>query len=345
MNKNKSILWLLIVAALLISSCGPADATVSPKPTSPEPEPTRETAQTSGSSPDQISLHLTFSAHEGRVLDLAFSSGSEYLASSGRDLAIKLWDPATGKALGSFPMKSVDMSDIDISQQENLLASGEAVWDLETGQEVLTLMRGSVLPAFVAFSPDGGTLALAPLEEETRLWDLAAGEPAYYFPEMEEPRTKRMEYSPDGLTLAEGVIDGSIRIWGVESGELIRTLHYSGEHDIHDIGFSPDGKYLASVGQYNRVVVWDISTGEAIQAFRTRDNMNGVSFSGDGRILAASAGAEKAVLLWDLETGGSLGTLPLQDQSMAMTFSPDGKWLAAGTFGGEIFIWEISPAE
>jgi WD40 repeat protein len=30
---------------------------------------------------------------------------------------------------------------------------------------------------------------------------------------------------------------------------------------------------------------------------------------------------------------------------MAMTFSPDGKWLAAGTFGGEIFIWEISPAE
>ena len=151
-----------------------------------------------------------------------------------------------------------------------------------------------------------------------------------------------MEFSRDGTILAEGVIDGSIRIWDVQSGELVQTLQYSGETDIHDIGISPDGRYLAQVGRLPLVIVWDLGTGQAIQRFRTRDNMNGVAFSVDNRILAASAGAEKAVLLWDLETGDSLGSLPLSDQSMALGFSPDGRWLAAGTFDGQIYLWEIS---
>ena len=69
--------------------------------------------------------------------------------------------------------------------------------------------------------------------------------------------------------------------------------------------------------------------------------MLGVSFSADGRILAASGGAEKAVLLWDLESGDSLGSLPLSEQSMALAISADGRWLAAGTFDGMIHIWGI----
>jgi WD40 repeat protein len=340
MEKFKHWLLTMMTAPLILSGCGPDPAGLDPAPSQEEVPETVTATQTPA---ELFTLAQTFSAHNGRVLDLAFSNGGEYLASSGQDLEIKIWDPGTGQALQTFPMISVDMADIDISRQGDLLASGEAIWDLETGLEVLILNRGSVLPAFVAFSPDGGTLALAPLDQETSLWDLEIGEPAFAFPRMEETRTKRMEFSPDGTLLAEAVIDGSIRIWNVERGELIRTLQYQGETDIHDIGFSPDGKYLANAGRLPRVVVWDIASGEAIQAFRTRDNMNGVAFSADSRILASSAGAENAVLLWDLESSDSLGSLPLADQSMALDFSPDGRWLAAGTFSGEIFIWALSP--
>jgi WD40 repeat protein len=342
MNKHLHLLIFMIFIALYLGSCHSPNDTMLPEPTREVQVPTQEIVETNQDSIDQFNLHMTFSAHQGRILDLAFSSGGEYLATSGQDLAIKLWDPSTGQTLHSFPMGIVDMADIDISRDGNLLASGEAVWDLENKEEVLILERGLVIPAFVAFSPDGGTLAMAPMDRETRLWDLTIKEPVYHFPVLEEKRTKRMEFSPDGSLLAEGVIDGSIRIWHVEEGDLVLTLQYSGETDIHDIGFSPDGKYLANVGRLPWVIVWDLSNGEVVQRFKTLDNMNGVAFSADGRILAASAGAEKAVLLWDMESGESLGSLPLTNQSMAMGFSPDGRWLAAGTFDGDIFLWSIS---
>ena len=227
---------IMMAAALILSGCGMKPETIQPDPSLGNHNSAPEASPISAANTEQVTLLQTFSAHDGRVLDLAFSNGGEYLASSGQDLEIKIWDPGTGQALHSFPMRSVDMADIDISSQEDLLASGEAIWDLETRQEVLILERGSVHPAFVAFSPDGGILALARLDRETRLWDLTAGQPVDSFPKLEETRTKRMEFSPDGTLLTEGVIDGSVRIWDIESKELIRTLQYSGETDIQDPG-------------------------------------------------------------------------------------------------------------
>jgi WD40 repeat protein len=334
--------WFVIFVALFLGSCTPETTPTLPEPTSDNQVLIQKTNETGEDTPERFNLHLTFNAHQGRVLDLAFSSGGDILATSGQDLDINLWDTTTGQLLHSFPMNIVDMADIDISQQGNLLASGEAVWDLENKEEILTLERGSVIPAFVAFSPDGRILALAPLDHETRLWDLNTLQQVFSFPVLDEVRTKRMEFSPDGKYLAEGVIDGSIRIWDAEEGKLIITLQYSGETDIHDISFSPDGKYLANVGRLPWVIVWDLTSGEVVQRFRTLDNMNGVAFSADGRILAASAGAEKAVLLWDMVSGEFLDSLPLPNQSMALGFSPDGRWLAAGTFDGEVYLWSIS---
>jgi WD40 repeat protein len=49
------------------------------------------------------------------VLDVAFTAQGEFLASSGRDRNIKLWDVKSGQEVHSFRMSSVDMGDIDIS--------------------------------------------------------------------------------------------------------------------------------------------------------------------------------------------------------------------------------------
>lgn len=294
------------------------------------------------STTENVVLLHTFSGHSGRVLDVEFSAQGEFLVSSGQDMNIRLWGVRSGQEVHSFRMDSVDMADIDISIERNLLASGEAIWDLGSMQEIHTLERGSPFPGFVAFSPDGSVLALGLFEQQITLWEVTSGQPVYTFDRQEEDRTKRMDFSPDDMLLAIGVIDGTVRLMNVASGEIVRILEYSGETDIHDLAFSPDGKYLASGGRVPAVILWDVTSGEVVRTFRLTDNAIGMDFSPDGTILATAGGVEYDVRLWDVESGNLLDSLPHNDQLSSLAFSPDGRLLAVGCFDGNIYLWEIS---
>jgi WD40 repeat protein len=282
----------------------------------------------------------TLSGHGGLVLDVAFSARGEMVTSSSQDRRIRLWDVTSGQEVQAFRMRSVDMADIDISVDRNLLASGEAIWDLDSMQETLVLERGTRFPGFVAFSPDGSVLALGLLDQRIRLWDVTSGEPVYAFDAQEENRTKRIDFSPDGALLAAGVIDGSIMLWEVESGQLVRTLRYAGETDIHYLEFSPAGNLLASGGRVHAVVLWDVASGQVVRTFGLQDNLISLAFSPDGMILA-SAGGTDTVLLWDVESGNLLHSLTQNAQVMTVAISPDGRLLAVGCSDNQIYLWGI----
>jgi WD40 repeat protein len=60
---------------------------------------------------------MNIKAHEDRIYSLAFSPDGLYLASSGRDCDIKLWDLGSGKLLHYFEETAVDAYDIgDVSR-------------------------------------------------------------------------------------------------------------------------------------------------------------------------------------------------------------------------------------
>lgn len=182
---------IMIIALALLGGCSPAPIPVSTEPVTmpsaitpesisntitplPIPNTTTPLPATNSATPAPSVKHsdtpenpLLFhilSGHSKRVLDVAFSAGGEFLASSSQDLKIKLWDVENGQEVHSFQMRSVDMADIEIFIEGNLLASGEAIWDLESMQEMHVLERGSPYPASVAFSPDGAVLALGLFE-------------------------------------------------------------------------------------------------------------------------------------------------------------------------------------
>ena len=56
---------------------------------------------------------MSIKAHEDRIYSLAFSNNGFYLASSGRDCNIKLWDLETGKLLHYFEETVIDAYEID----------------------------------------------------------------------------------------------------------------------------------------------------------------------------------------------------------------------------------------
>jgi WD40 repeat protein len=339
---------IVIVIQLAFIACAPevlpVEVPTQDFPLTDTPAPIRSgSGVISLSTAKDVILLQTFSGHTNRVLDVEFSAGGKYIASSSQDMTIKLWDVGSGKVVHSFQMRSVDMSDIDISLDSNLLASGEAIWDLDSLQEIHVLERGLPFPVSVAFSPDGSLLAVGIFDQQIKLWDPISGQPISTFEKREENRTKRMDFSPDGTLLAAGVIDGSIRLFDIASGKITSIFKYGGETDIHNLAFSPDGKYLASGGRFPAVVLWDIADGRVVRTFRLTDNAISMDFSPDGTILASAGGKEYEVLLWDVESGALLHSLPHNDQLTSIAISPDGRLLAVGCFDNKVYLWGLPP--
>ncbi len=186
---------------------------------------------------DQVGLLHTLAGHGDRVIALAFSADSAYVASSGHDGTIKLWDTRSGQELHTF-QKSVNEvvgNHIAFSPQGSLLAAAEAIWDVESKQVMHTLDRGKCGP--VAFSPDGSLLAATFFGQPIKLWDVASGQVVRTFEAQADNAAFNLEFSPDGAWLAAGGLSGTVRLWDVESGQIAGTLEYGDESGVHQVTF------------------------------------------------------------------------------------------------------------
>ncbi|WP_026734121.1 eIF2A-related protein [Fischerella sp. PCC 9605] len=217
--------------------------------------------------------------HAGMVTGVTFSPDGCILASSSYDRTVKLWDVATGQLLHTFP-EHITISTA-FSPDGKKLAVGSfddtvRIWDLETKQCCQTFKGHDSWVWWVAFSPDGLTLATGSSADRTvRLWDIRTGECLHILRGHQE-WIWAIAFSPDGSTLVSCSSDGTIKLWDVATGDCIATL--TGHNTwVMSVDFSSDGKMLVS-GDGNAVIkLWDVQTKECIKNLRAErlyENMN-----------------------------------------------------------------------
>jgi WD40 repeat protein len=288
----------------------------------------------------------------GKVQAVAFSRNGT-LVSAGTNGPIQVWDDWTGELRGTLPGHPDLVRSLVFSSDNTTLASATKddvkVWHIYKKELIHTFNHTDWGNSWqkIAISPDGKTLAIVGLDRIT-LFDIQSGENKAVF----EQRVRFVAYSPDGKTLACGGKDlpNQIFLLDAQTGALKGKIEQEGDDNtsFRVIAFSPDGKTLVSadrrVGNEKELKVWDIATGTLKRTlpatFKYYDDMDSISFSPDGKHVAAAS--EVYIYVWDVETGEVKKTIKDTHSVEDVAFSPDGKTLASGNSYQFVKLWDVS---
>jgi WD40 repeat protein len=181
-----------------------------------------------------------------------------------------------------------------------ILASGVCggaidLWDLESGEQRLSLPITLGWLSCCAFSPDGRFFAAAGaltdrLENRGYAWIWDLTHPSYppVVIAQDHSRISQICFHPGSHSLAVCGIDPDVMIYAVTSGE--RRLNLRG-HTAHvvDIRYSADGQFILTASWDGSARVWDAETGAELLHYRVPgNNWFGMAFfTPDGRVIAA----------------------------------------------------------
>jgi WD40 repeat protein len=157
---------------------------------------------------------------------VAFSPDSKTLLTACADLSARLWDVATGNAVGA-PLRhegAVTLAVFSPDGKRILTASTDhtaRLWDTATGRLLTAPLRHANEVVAIAFSPQGDTVLTGSWDRTAQLWDVATGKPlGPPLRHLDRIAKGAVAFSPDGKNVVTGSIDKAARLWRVDEPRL-----------------------------------------------------------------------------------------------------------------------------
>ncbi|MFH1842912.1 MAG: AAA family ATPase [bacterium] len=181
------------------------------------------------------------------------------------------------------------------------------IWELESGQEVLTLAGHDGMINGVASFEHSARIISCASDECLKVWDLKSGSEIRSL-EGHTAAVNAVALFAGGTRAVSAASDRTLKLWNLETSRVIRTLDGHTD-DVNAVAVFTDGRRVLSAAADRTLRVWDLDTSSTSRILVGHTgSVNSVAMSRDGT-WAVSGGADGSLLLWDLETGTAVRAL------------------------------------
>ncbi len=233
------------------------------------------------------------------VIDVDYSKDGTLIATAGEDGRACMWDSQTGEKVECFVMDGA-VQDVDFSRDGSWLITGSLdgaarIWDLSIrAQYRVFTMPGPVYE--VSLHPDGNLLLVSSAANEAVVWDITKNEPALTL--VHPAPVLLVNFIAEQGWVSTVAADNSIRIWDMETGLLVEK--FLNDSDILSAEIGPNSETIAIASEDNTAHILNFFTKEEVARIVHTDQINDVTFNGDGTMLA-TASSDGRILVSVLE--------------------------------------------
>ena len=261
---------------------------------------------------DLRELRVLGTHEQGWLSSLAWSpSGNRFAASvAGPNGALIIWELSSGEEL--LHINSVEVLGLSWNPESRLVACGCAdgvvrVWDIDQKKLIQQLTADESVIGSVAWNQSGSQLACSSYDQVVKVWNAGT----WTQREFQSRRSGRdrsgdgqfsLAFAPNDQLIVHGGSQGLIRIWDVASGQHVNSFK-GNSTDIWSVAWHPDGTRLATGGEDRTVRIWDTATWQEVLMLEEENAVSALSWSPNGRKLAAACGPQYRIRIWDATVG------------------------------------------
>lgn len=204
----------------------------------------------------------TLVQQDEKISSLVFSPDGKYLAEAIGDRVLFWQENIKGFVLireidgHSAPVESLAFS----PDGRRLLTTSDdttaKVWDVDTGNWLLTLTGHTDAVAKGLFSLDNTRIVTAGYDRSIRLWDSSTGALIKTLVAPTAP-VRSLAFSPNGQLLASDGMDDRVMIWDFKTTSVLHIITEN-QNSYFPIAFSPDNKIFVSTNPDDTLRLWGV---------------------------------------------------------------------------------------
>jgi len=290
-------------------------------------------------------------SHRGVVARAIATSPTAPLLAVGSHRQVLLYDLEGMELIGALPFPEGEIFTMDFSVNGELLVVGGgregdsgicAVYHIRSAERTGAYGEAYDTVLAAAISPDHRMIAVGGPNRRVRVYSAETGAELYNL----DPHTDwilSVKFTPDGEVLATADRGGNLFLWQAANGRAVEQLR-GHEGAIHALDYTPDSLFLASAGADGTVQLWDTWQYTRVRTWKAHDGpVLELAVSKNNEI--ATTSSVGAVKRFNLEGAEQLAYAGLPDWGYQVAFSPEGDQILAGTWTGDIHVWDAASGE